>query len=191
MVQLVIKLIILFLLALSIGFLLGWLLLRLFDAKGDDVANDAADPEPIESDGASDAERVVDLTAAARETPADEPEPVGVSESVSARKHTIVDSVDDSAFAAVAGLGLSAAARPGSAEGAVGEPAHERDDLKEIFGIGPKLEKLLNDYGIFTFRQLAELSDPEVAELQSYLTEFPGRIVRDDWVGQAQRLIEG
>ena len=62
------------------------------------------------------------------------------------------------------------------------------DDLKEISGVGPKLERMLHRLGIRTFRQLAELSDAEVETLDSQLAEFRGRIRREAWVEQAKLL---
>ena len=67
-------------------------------------------------------------------------------------------------------------------------PEGPADDLKRISGVGPKLEAMLNDEGITTFAQLAELDEDQVEDLQARLPQFPGRIQRDDWVGQAQRL---
>lgn len=67
-------------------------------------------------------------------------------------------------------------------------PDGPADDLKRISGVGPKLEAMLNDQGITTFAQLAELDDEGVDALQERLTQFPGRIRRDDWVEQAKRL---
>lgn len=64
------------------------------------------------------------------------------------------------------------------------------DDLKELDGIGPKLERTLNDNGIFHFRQLAALSADQVAWLDRTL-DLRGRITRDDWVGQARKRIGG
>ena len=45
--------------------------------------------------------------------------------------------------------------------------ASERDDLKHIEGIGPKIEQLLNDGGFLTFAQLA---DGPVEKIQEILT---------------------
>ncbi len=61
------------------------------------------------------------------------------------------------------------------------------DDLKRISGIGPKLETVLNDKGIFRFTDIAAWSD---ADVQCFDDEFGfgGRIIRDDWVGQAKAL---
>lgn len=62
------------------------------------------------------------------------------------------------------------------------------DDLKKIKGIGPSLETLLNQLGIYQFRQLATLTSSEVAWVDEHIESFKGRIYRDDWVGQAKQL---
>ena len=67
-------------------------------------------------------------------------------------------------------------------------PNREKDDLKRIAGIGPKLERLLNDNGIFNFGQIAEWQDADVQAMDKLLPAFHGRIQREDWVGQARRL---
>lgn len=61
------------------------------------------------------------------------------------------------------------------------------DDLKAISGIGPKLEQVLNKLGIWTYEQIAALEATEIAWLDEELG-FAGRIVRDDWKGQAGKL---
>lgn len=61
------------------------------------------------------------------------------------------------------------------------------DDLKRIDGVGPKLEQVLNGMGIWTFEQIARLSAAEIAWVDDYL-QFSGRIMRDDWLGQAAKL---
>jgi predicted flap endonuclease-1-like 5' DNA nuclease len=66
----------------------------------------------------------------------------------------------------------------------VGEP----DDLKLIVGIGPVLERMLHNLGVTTFRQIARWSERDSAEFDARLPEFPGRIVRDQWVTQAREL---
>ena len=68
--------------------------------------------------------------------------------------------------------------------------AAEPDDLKLIVGIGPVLERMLHNLGIGSFRQIAHWSDSDVAEFDAKLPEFPGRIVRDQWVTQARALHE-
>ena len=66
--------------------------------------------------------------------------------------------------------------------------AGEPDDLKLIVGIGPVLERMLHNLGVTTFRQIARWSDRDSAEFDTKLPEFPGRIVRDQWVTQAREL---
>lgn len=61
------------------------------------------------------------------------------------------------------------------------------DDLKQISGIGPKLEQVLNGRGIFRFADIAALSKADVERLDSELG-LAGRGVRDDWIGQAKAL---
>lgn len=62
------------------------------------------------------------------------------------------------------------------------------DELQMISGVGPKMEKLLHTNGLKTFVQVSLLDDQGVAALNDRLAFFPGRIERDDWVGQAARL---
>ncbi|MDN2567494.1 NADH-quinone oxidoreductase subunit E [Aquibium sp. A9E412] len=64
------------------------------------------------------------------------------------------------------------------------------DDLKLISGVGPKIEGLLNELGIYTFEQVAGWKKAERAWVDSYL-RFRGRIERDDWVRQAKALAKG
>ncbi len=72
-----------------------------------------------------------------------------------------------------------------------GSPRPESpDDLKAISGIGPKLEEVLNGLGIWTYGQLAALSEAELGWLDDHLG-FSGRIARDDWTGQARKLAGG
>lgn len=64
------------------------------------------------------------------------------------------------------------------------------DDLKSITGVGPKIEMVLNDLGIFHFDQIAAWSPAEVAWVDDYL-KFRGRIARDNWIAQADALATG
>ena len=65
------------------------------------------------------------------------------------------------------------------------------DNLKEIKGIGPKLEKMLNEMGFYHFDQIANWTDEEVAWVNANLTGFKGRVTRDNWVEQAKILASG
>jgi NADH-quinone oxidoreductase subunit E len=60
-------------------------------------------------------------------------------------------------------------------------------DLKAMSGIGPKLEKVLNGLGIWTYGQIAAWTPEEIAWVDDYLS-FKGRIGRDNWLGQAAAL---
>ena len=50
------------------------------------------------------------------------------------------------------------------------------------------LERMLHTLGVTTFREIARWSERDVAEFDARLPEFPGRIVRDQWVTQARAL---
>jgi len=63
------------------------------------------------------------------------------------------------------------------------------DDLKVINGIGPKMEQTLNSIGIFTFAQVSKMTNREYTLLDEITGSFPGRAERDDWSGQAKKLI--
>lgn len=65
------------------------------------------------------------------------------------------------------------------------------DDLRQIKGIGPKLAARLAELGITRFRQIADLSDAELAALDARLGSFQGRPERDRWREQARLLAEG
>lgn len=65
------------------------------------------------------------------------------------------------------------------------------DDLKQIKGIGAKLEKLCNSLGFWHFDQIAGWSADEIAWVDANLQGFKGRVTRDDWVGQARILAGG
>ena len=62
------------------------------------------------------------------------------------------------------------------------------DDLKLIVGIGPVLERLLQQLGINSYRQIARWTDRDIDEFNARLADFPGRIRRDAWVTQARAL---
>lgn len=64
------------------------------------------------------------------------------------------------------------------------------DDLKKIKGVGPKLEGVLNDLGVWHFWQVASWTATEVAWVDTRL-KFKGRIERDGWIDQAKILAEG
>lgn len=69
-------------------------------------------------------------------------------------------------------------------------PKDGADDLKRIAGVGPKLEGVLNDLGIYRFDQIAAWSGEHIAWVDARL-KFKGRIARDNWIDQAKAFIKG
>lgn len=74
--------------------------------------------------------------------------------------------------------------------GLPGPRGGKADDLKRISGVGRQNEERLNKIGIWHFSQIAAWSDREIEWASSYLA-FPGRIQREDWIGQARLLMQG
>ena len=66
--------------------------------------------------------------------------------------------------------------------------AAQKDDLKQIRGIGPKLETTLNSLGIFTFEQLSKMTKNHYEMMDELLDAFQGRAIRDEWAKQAKNL---
>ncbi len=60
----------------------------------------------------------------------------------------------------------------------------DRDDLKQIRGIGHVIERSLNEIGIYKFEQIAGWTPQDVEQLDG----FQARIRRDEWVAQARKL---
>jgi len=88
--------------------------------------------------------------------------------------------VDDSPVAADGKPAMLAAPRGGKA-----------DDLKQIKGVGPKLEGMLHGMGIYHFDQIAGWRARELAWVDDNLEGFKGRASRDNWVDQAKVLAAG
>ena len=70
------------------------------------------------------------------------------------------------------------------------EVPENKDDLKQISGVGPALEDRLNKLGVYTFAQVASWTPDQIAWIDDSLS-FKGRVERDDWVGQAELLAAG
>ena len=64
----------------------------------------------------------------------------------------------------------------------------DRDDLQQIKGIGPAIEKTLNELGVTRYHQIAEMSEYEIDRVAQQLKGFRSRIYREDWIGQARDL---
>lgn len=74
-----------------------------------------------------------------------------------------------------------------AARTAGGGPVVE-DDLKNIRGIGPVIERTLKSLGITSFKQIANFAATDIAYVSAALDAFPGRIERDDWMSSASEL---
>jgi len=132
-----------------------------------------SDPEPMPSAPAAEAESAP--VAEPEPTPEPAPEPVAPAPVAEAAP----EAAEEEAAAAegeASGPEVLTAARDGNA-----------DDLKKIKGVGPQLEKTLNELGFFHFDQIAAWTDADVEWVDSRL-KFKGRITRDDWIGQAKEL---
>ncbi|WP_135450656.1 hypothetical protein [Tabrizicola caldifontis] len=84
---------------------------------------------------------------------------------------------------------LAAAAAPVGPQRLQAPRNGRADDLKEIEGIGPALEKLLNSLGFYHFDQIAGWSDDDIVLVDAEMENFKGRIVRDRWVVQAKIIV--
>jgi small subunit ribosomal protein S2 len=86
---------------------------------------------------------------------------------------------------------------PAAAEVAAAEEAFETlaaprgapDDLTKLHGVGPQLEKKLNEAGIFHYWQIGAMKAEDAAKIDGDL-KLNGRIERDGWIAQARGLIE-
>lgn len=188
MIYLVVKMLVLLLLAAALGAALGWFF------RG------ARDREAAETRQRDDAARLADLRAA---RDAAEAKVAGVAaaetalaaaEARAAQLEADIDAAataraDAEARAEAAEKALAEALAVTASEGFVGmeRPADGGDDLKQISGVGPKLEAVLHELGVWRFDQIAAFTPADVAWVDERLP-FKGRIERDDWISQAKAL---
>ena len=66
-------------------------------------------------------------------------------------------------------------------------PKDGGDDLTRIEGVGPRIQEVLNSFGIWHFEQIAGWDAANASWVDQELN-FSGRVARQDWVGQAKRL---
>lgn len=66
--------------------------------------------------------------------------------------------------------------------------ANQRDDLMQIDSIGIFTQKKLNVLGIYTIEQIANFRTEDEQRINAAIEFPPGRIARDQWGTQAQRL---
>lgn len=163
MIYLIVKMLALLLIAGGIGAAVGWFL------RG------AQDREANEARAKNDAGRIAALRAARDE----------------AEARLAAAAVENSPSAPPSAPAVEEpAAEPATGFVAMERPDDGGDDLRKIVGIGPKIEGLLHEMGIWRYRQIANLSAAEVERVDDEL-QFKGRIARDDWQGQARALVDG
>ena len=64
----------------------------------------------------------------------------------------------------------------------------KKDDLKQIHGVGPFIEKKLNALGIYKFEQIARLEDDDLMEIIRII-ELPTGVVKGrNWIDQARNM---
>jgi large subunit ribosomal protein L21 len=77
----------------------------------------------------------------------------------------------------------------------VGTPAARSeaadDDLRSIKGIGAVSAERLWESGVTTFAQIAAWSPEDIEVIAGTIKVSSQRILREDWVGQAQSFTEG
>ncbi len=64
-----------------------------------------------------------------------------------------------------------------------------KNDLTQISGIGPVIQRRLNELGIYSFKQISELTPEMIDQITRSIKFFPDRIGRDNWIGQAAALM--
>jgi predicted flap endonuclease-1-like 5' DNA nuclease len=67
-------------------------------------------------------------------------------------------------------------------------PVEGQDKLSSIKGIGPVIEKRLNQLGIYTFEQISLWTSEEELWITTQLA-FPKSISKEEWVKQAKELL--
>lgn len=156
-------------------------------AGASDIAAQAADPGSedgdeaglvAEGEGAEEIAELERLDAAPEQVP-----PPQDTASPPEEPPAVADEASLDAIAA-ADAGAGAGNRPAFLPAPRGG---EKDDLKTVKGIGPKLEATLNSLGVFHFDQIASWTRGNVEWIDTYLS-FKGRIDRDDWIGQCRSL---
>lgn len=173
---------ILFVVALAIGFVIGWWMFRRARAGADVKLEVDSQARPY------------------LESPAPEPSPPAMLRKElepASRARPIRDGIDTHERRGVVDQG--AAAATDVAGQMLGVRAHAElpgasespDDLQMLKGVGPKLAQQLADQGIIRFEQLAGMTETEIGMLEDKLGPFKGRLTRDRVAEQARYLARG
>ncbi|SCM76611.1 hypothetical protein KL86PLE_40416 [uncultured Pleomorphomonas sp.] len=194
MAILIIETFILTAIAVGAGILVGVLVKQWFGRRtvgSERLAEVMAAAEAAEADMSDDREK------AERQVPsleATEPETAApaTSADVPVAAPAVAEALTGPAAEVSAGLDrIAAADRLGERPPALPGPRPGgADDLRRIRGIGPQNATRLNALGIYHLDQIAAWTPAEARWVGAYLA-FPGRIEREDWIGQAKALASG
>ncbi len=124
-----------------------------------------------------------ETAAAARPKPSEPAQPSGAANDTPAAKGNV--EAKDVAGTATPATDESKPELLAAARGGKG------DDLELIWGVGPKLARMLNEMGVWHYDQIAKWTPAELAWVDARLTGFKGRALRDDWIAQAKKLATG
>lgn len=124
-------------------------------------------------------EAEAELTSAEATPAADPVEPPRAATEAAMPAPSVSETIEDE----VAALDLTPPAS------LLAEAPADPDDLKQIKGIGPKLETQLNELGVYRLDQIAGFSAADLAWLDASLPAPKGRCFRDGWVDRAKEII--
>lgn len=88
-------------------------------------------------------------------------------------------------------LGKAASGVPDSSSPVGLGSGADHGDLTRLKGVGPKLAQQLRELGVERIDQIAAWTEADIERVDAALGRFQGRILRDDWVGQARLLESG
>lgn len=190
MFALILQTFLLSVLAVGAGVLVGVLVKQWFGRRtvgSDTLTEMMAAAVAAEQASEAPAERPMVPVSAVREPVAVEPSPVSAPEPPPPEPEMLTGPAAEVS----AGLDrIATADKVGERPAALPGPrAGLGDDLRRIKGIGPQNAARLNFLGIYHYDQIAAWLPSEVRWVGAYLS-FPGRIEREDWIGQARTLLE-
>jgi predicted flap endonuclease-1-like 5' DNA nuclease len=176
------EMVVLILLAALLGLFVGWLIWGRRKVVLDTSEADRLRRE-LDACKAKDADK--DARIAALEADVSSAQ-VQSAETVQAEEVQPTDAIDYDGDGVIEGE--NEGVKPATLDAARGGVA---DDLKQIKGIGPKMEKMCNALGFFHFDQIAAWTPDEEAWVNANLEGFKGRVSRDEWIAQAKLLAAG
>jgi len=154
------------------------------------TAEPVAPPEPPREYSEQDAMRAIEGGWSRRDARAlpDAPELTDVTSAVSAAQMAVEQVLARSGIDPDTSTHADAAF--GKPRGLPYPRQHQRDNLRQINGLGPLDESTLNNLGIYHLDQIAGWDQKEVLWLENHAFAR-GRIGREDWQGQARALLDG